>query len=552
MLFDTRSQPRAVLKDPRFWLVLLLAVVLRCWALPNRPISFDEGYSLLISPLAPTDIVYWTGRDAHPPLYYFLLHGWLNVAGHSVTAVRLLSVIPGVITVFVQAWLMDLLAGRRAAWLAGLLLAIAPFLVRYSQDVRMYSWLALWLWAATLVLVLWLRSPRRGWLLLAYAVLMTLGLYTHYFAGLTLASHWLYLLWLRVRRGRPEAGARVWWACTGLVVLGFAPWLPSLLQQLQHTGLYSGWMPPVTVRSVPELFWRFSVLGDGGAVPAALWLAWPLLLALLGIVLLFKERHALEPAALLLASVLVPIVLVLALAWKVTLFYPRYLIVPAGALPLLLALALDQAMTRHKGWATASLAALAGLSAVGIYTLVTQGDQDINRLREDDRVTFVTGFIGARARPGDLVLADHFGTYVKVFFYLPETVPVQVLSGSTPPGSLGAEGILYSNASQRLLPTLAEVPDTICRVWWLSFDHGASAQALFSAAGWQLADHLPAQTPEAWLYERAAPGCAVPGTARRPGPGQVRWAQVLGPLPISQTNGGSVPLMAQSPTIRAL
>lgn len=54
------------------------------------------------------------------------------------TAARLLSAVPRVITVFVQAWLMSLLAGRRAALLAALLLA-SWLALSLSGLVRVYG-----------------------------------------------------------------------------------------------------------------------------------------------------------------------------------------------------------------------------------------------------------------------------------------------------------------------------------------------------------------------------------------------------------------------------
>lgn len=495
---------RTLLRDYRFWLLLLLATAVRCWQLPQRPLSGDEGYSLLLSQMSLDDIVHWTALDAHPPLYYFLLHGWLELVGHSVAGVRLLSVLPGVASVFVQAWLMDLLAGRRTAWLAGLLLAVAPFLVRYSQDVRMYSWLALWLWSATLVMVLWLRSPGRWPLLLLYSALMSAALYSHYFAGLALASHWCYLAWLWLRRGRRELMAPQWWAATGLVAVLFVPWLPSLQQQLQHTGWTLGWVPPVTAASLPDLIWTFTLLGDAHAWPTVLWLAWPLALLAVAVGLLVRRRHALEPAALLVASVLVPIVLVLAVSWKVSMFYPRYLIYPAGALPLLVALALDQALARHKAWAAAGLAVLAGLSAVGLHALFTGNDRVEKLPRADERVPFVAHYLGARLQPGDLVLTDSIYSYARVFFYLPEGVAMQVLAGPQLPFAYGYSGLLYRDGAADLLRSLDDVPPDVQRLWWLDFAHDAAALASFSKGGWRLVDHLQGQTPEVWLYQREA------------------------------------------------
>ena len=53
----------------------------------------------------------------------------------------------------------------------------------------------------SLLLLSWLERPRRGPAVF-YAVLATAALYTHPFAGLTLASHAVFVLVERARRGR--------------------------------------------------------------------------------------------------------------------------------------------------------------------------------------------------------------------------------------------------------------------------------------------------------------------------------------------------------------
>jgi hypothetical protein len=52
-----------------------------------------------------------------------------------------MSALPGVVSVMLGMWLVRLIANPRAALLAGLMLALLPTAVRYSQEVRMYSWL---------------------------------------------------------------------------------------------------------------------------------------------------------------------------------------------------------------------------------------------------------------------------------------------------------------------------------------------------------------------------------------------------------------------------
>jgi uncharacterized membrane protein len=69
--------------------------------------------------------------DFHPPLYYLILKFWTNLFGYSEIALRMPSVIFGVLTVF----FVYKLGGKKAA----LLMAVNPLAVYYSQEARMYS-----------------------------------------------------------------------------------------------------------------------------------------------------------------------------------------------------------------------------------------------------------------------------------------------------------------------------------------------------------------------------------------------------------------------------
>lgn len=84
----------------------------------------------------------------HPPLYYVLAKGWVQLWGDSVFTLRGLSVFFGVLALPALYWLMrELAATRRAALLAVLLLCVSPLMILYSQEAREYA-----LWALTLLL----------------------------------------------------------------------------------------------------------------------------------------------------------------------------------------------------------------------------------------------------------------------------------------------------------------------------------------------------------------------------------------------------------------
>ncbi|MEV1142370.1 glycosyltransferase family 39 protein [Micromonospora sp. NPDC049799] len=135
------------------------------------------------------DLVRLAGTiDAASGPYYLLMHGWVALAGDSVTTLRLPSALAMTVAAGLTAVLGARLAGSRAGLLAGLLFAVLPGTSRYGQEARPYALVTLFAVAATLLLVAAPRRPGLGrWT--AYALLVAaLGL-VHLVALTLLAAH---------------------------------------------------------------------------------------------------------------------------------------------------------------------------------------------------------------------------------------------------------------------------------------------------------------------------------------------------------------------------
>ena len=96
-------------------------------------------------------------------LYYVLVKTWALVAGTSEFALRLPSVVGAVIAVGLLYGLARKMFGERVAFVASLLLALNPFVVKWSQQARAYTFLLVLVIASTWLL--FARSSRiRPWL----------------------------------------------------------------------------------------------------------------------------------------------------------------------------------------------------------------------------------------------------------------------------------------------------------------------------------------------------------------------------------------------------
>jgi O-antigen/teichoic acid export membrane protein len=352
--------------------------------------------------------------DVHPPLYFALMWVIAHVAGTSEIVMRAPSLIAGTLTVGVLYLLGRELYDRRAGLLAAALGSVAPFLVWYSQEARMYALFMLFAALATLAQVLILRrGGRRHWFM--YVAAAAALLWTQYFGVLFIGVQqigFLVAAWSLRRRGLPARGfVGAWLGTALLIVVAIAPVLPFAIDQFQaNQAAGKGFSAPANAgggvsdpaQDAPGIYSLLTnfAWGAGGyhsdATMAALTALWPLGM-LGGLLALGRERRPLS--RLVLAYAVLPALALFVLGFaKPFVFEIRYF---AGAVPLLLVLAARGAT----GWARGTAATVA-LSAVLLGTLgVAAADQQLNR--SNPRMYDFPGAlkqIEQRWRPGDVVL----------------------------------------------------------------------------------------------------------------------------------------------------
>jgi len=215
-------------------LAIAVGVVFRFVA--STPMWLDEALTVNIAELPPSQLLDALRADGHPPLYYLLLHGWMQVVGTSDAAIRALSGVFSLVSLLL-VWLVGRrIGGSALAWIATGALAVSPFALRYATENRMYSLVGLLVLAGWLLVDdLWRRTS--AWRVVALAIVGGALMLTHYWAlfllsavGLVLVIRW----WQTSGSERAAAGWAIVGVAGGAVV--FAPWLPSFLEQLSSTG----------------------------------------------------------------------------------------------------------------------------------------------------------------------------------------------------------------------------------------------------------------------------------------------------------------------------
>lgn len=270
-------------------LAVVVGLVLRF--VQRSDLWLDEALSVNIASLPLGDLMDALRRDGHPPLYYVLLNGWMDLFGTSDVAVRALSGLFSA-AALPLAWVVGRRIGGRPLAVASLvLLAVSPFAIHYATETRPYSLVMLLVLAGWLLLDDALRRPTLL-RLLGLAVLSGLLLVTHYWSMWLLAAVGLCLLWRAWRgpsaaedeghRGPIERASALRCAlalAAGLVL--FLPFLPLFLHQAANTG--TPWA--TVVRPTAAVALTFEDFGGGDFLEARLLgmvLAVLLLLGLLG------------------------------------------------------------------------------------------------------------------------------------------------------------------------------------------------------------------------------------------------------------------------------
>jgi len=303
------------------------------------------------------------------------------------------------------------LYGAKIGLLGALLLALSPFNLWYSQEVRMYTLGASLGLISLLFLLRLIKSQarlQRGYGA-GYILASALGLYTlYYFAFLLLAQNLMVIGWWV--KGKRRFSLLPWVSSQIGILLLYLPWLPNAFRQAAN--------PPVppwrTFTGFALGVESWSALSFGPSVDPKI--VWPLLLLALalfalGLLDLFRAQASdswFVPLSLA-GHTLLPILLIYLFSLIVPLFHIRYVFTYSPPFYLLLAVGLVR--LPRKPLATLSLLLILGASAYSIYNF----HFDPHYASDDHRGA--AKYLGERLRSGDAVLINAGYAYPAFLYY---------------------------------------------------------------------------------------------------------------------------------------
>jgi hypothetical protein len=240
--------PARVTRAQRYWLaaILVTATVLRLYNL-GEGLWFDEIVTYVrYTVLTPGEVITTYDFQNQHVLYTLLAKLSLSLFGESSAALRLPAALFGVASIAALFLLGVRAVGPREGLLAAALLTFSYHHVWFSQNARGYIGLLFWTLLSSWLLLRALDVSRPGrWL--AYALSVTLGMYTHLTMLFVVAGHFA-IYAVRVVRSADSSWP---YRLTGLLY-GF---LPAGLLSVE---LYA-WV-------LPQMFGSSGTLTESGAV----------------------------------------------------------------------------------------------------------------------------------------------------------------------------------------------------------------------------------------------------------------------------------------------
>ncbi len=478
---ETKLQSKFLRPHFALFGILFLGLFLRLYHLGSESFWLDEGYSISGAKQSLVDIFRTAPEDLHPPLYFFLLHGWFKLFGDAEFSARLLSTLFGLLSVFAIFKLGSLLFDEETGLIASLIMSVSVFHVYYSQELRSYTLMAFLAIASFYFFCAYLKQEGRSHRYLVWNIVLSfLLLYTHSFAVLVVLTQNLCFLLNLLFGGRTaRTKVRPWVLSQFFLFISYLPWIISAIKTTAITR-HNIWIPKPSLLTFAGAFYKYA-----GSVPVLILFG----LAVLFLVLYYRSYSRSKFFYFLLVWLFITVGVPFAVSLIFTPVYVyRYLI--AGSVPAYLLVAFSIRSLRLRWLRWAMVIALVIFSLMGVYASYATIDKE--QWRE------AASYVDAHAQKGDLVVFSAgycqmiFDHYSKKEGLVKREFPKLVYRTSLLIDDNSRE-VTEQNVKE--LPKLTEGYDRV----WLVISHGIDSERLMEKA---LSGHYSLVTEQKYVGVR--------------------------------------------------
>ena len=236
-------------------LILLLGLFFRLYALGGESLWLDEAISIRNAKLNFLQISF--GYFNTPPLYYIFLHWWTSIFGFSEFAVRLPSVIFGVLSLLIIYEVGNLLFDSDTGRLSSMLMAFSVFHIQFSQEARTYS-LSVLLTLLSMYYFIKLIKRENYQVVIGYILSSILLMYSHIYGLFVIIAQNIYFIGVFFFSMSGEKLNRTKWIViqSTLIVL-FSPWVGIFISQVRSVQK-DFWIPKSDISTVASTFLTYA------------------------------------------------------------------------------------------------------------------------------------------------------------------------------------------------------------------------------------------------------------------------------------------------------
>ncbi|MBI2251542.1 MAG: glycosyltransferase family 39 protein [Armatimonadetes bacterium] len=245
------------LKFTSLFYILSLGLFLRLITLTNNSFWVDEAFSIFAAKLSLTNLVLFIKNvDAHPPLYYIILHFWIKFFGESEFSSRLLSTIIGILVIYFQYLLGAELFNRKIGLIGAGLIAISSKVIQFDQEARMYPlFFLLSLISFFCLSKLIFQNNKKYWI--RFILANILMFYAHYNSILIIISQNILILFFYYKK----ISIKKWLLSQLILILTILPGILLFLSQIQGK---AGKI--LTSPTLEDFFYFFYTLNGGESI----------------------------------------------------------------------------------------------------------------------------------------------------------------------------------------------------------------------------------------------------------------------------------------------
>lgn len=484
------------------WIVpISLAFIIRIIEITRSSIWHDEGFTMWLIRYNPVEIITRTARDVHPPAYYLFAKLWTDIFGNSVFAIRSLSLVFSIATIFFVYKIVETILDKKSAFWSSMLIAFSPFLLRLTQEARMYSMVAFFITIAVFFFVKYQQTKSSRYLCL-FVPFMSIAMYTQYYSFFAIISLWVIMLiftpgifkfeWKQLIKKSVGVFDYKWWLANIILIILYLPWFNIAYKQVTRVGT-GYWIRPewITARTVSNSVLQFTTYGHLDEllnISFGILLYWIIVLILIisGLYLLkFKEKRKLILSFFIYGYL--PMILVFVYSkLRTPIYQDRYFIFSSLAIFVIW------------GCLIASIKniKIKYVSIILIFSILITGCL-IERNSENHPMRQITQTINQMKKDNDLVISGSLYTFLDSSYYLGYG-NVSYLSDIV--GGYGETALFYDQPEVYMLSP-SNIRDYVKRMWIIG-KTGENYIDKISAKGWQEKIIIKEDSIQAILYIR--------------------------------------------------